>query len=87
MDKKEIAFRKNMAELGFYGLTLMNGCVLSIFRSYQTDGTIHSNTGIMFYIEEEEIEIEKEWVETCVFIKLEKINKAFELIKEFYSKN
>lgn len=87
MDKKEIMFRENMAELGFYNIFLMKGCIVCDFKNFQTDGTILSRAGIMFYVEEEEIEIEKEWIGTCVYIKLEKLNKAFKLIKEFYSEN
>lgn len=85
MDKKEIDFRRKMAELGFYSLHLMETSVLCTFRNYQTDGTILSNTGIMLYFEQEEIEIEKEWLGTYICVDLKKIKKAFELIKEFYS--
>lgn len=85
--KKEIDFRREMADLGFYNIHLMKGLVLANYINYGFSGEKTSESGIMFGVYNGEIEIESQWMKENLSINIKKLNKAFELIKEFYSQN
>ncbi len=82
---QEREFRIEMANLGFYALHLMKGCVLANYKKYDENLETISESSLMFYVKEKEIQTHDDWIKGDLILPFEKIKKAFELIQEYYS--